>query len=123
MALLHKYDTPDHIIHHSRTVWRVARVVAEGFLRNDHPIDMALLKASCLLHDIAKYPCIMDKKGWHDVRGGEMLEQEGVDAASKDLATKFKYMSEQSSRRYLFAVGEDIGEVDEKIRRKYGSAT
>jgi hypothetical protein len=31
-------------------------------------------------------------------------------------------MSEQSSRRYLYAVGEDIGEVDDKIRRKYGPA-
>jgi 3-methyladenine DNA glycosylase Tag len=53
----------------------------------------------------------------------EMLDEEGVDAASKALAERFKYMSEQSSRRYLFAVGEDIGEVDDKIRRKYGLAT
>lgn len=55
--------------------------------------------------------------GW--LRG--MLDEGGVDAAAKELATRFKYMSEASSRRYLYAVGEDIGEVDEKIRRKYGS--
>jgi hypothetical protein len=30
-------------------------------------------------------------------------------------------MSEDSSLRYLYAVGEDIGEVDDKIRRKYGA--
>jgi hypothetical protein len=49
-----------------------------------------------------------------------MLGQEDVDATAKELAKRFKYMSEESSRRYLYAVGEDIGEVDDKIRRKYG---
>lgn len=44
----------------------------------------------------------------------------GVDATAKAVAKRFKYMSEDSSRRYLYAVGEDIGEVSEKIRRKYG---
>ena len=50
----------------------------------------------------------------------QMVAEEGVDATARELAKRFKYMSEESSRRYLYAVGEDIGEVDEKIRRKYG---
>ena len=49
-----------------------------------------------------------------------MLDEKGVDSTAKELGSRFKYMSEQSSRRYLYAVGEDIGEVDDKIRRKYG---
>jgi len=49
------------------------------------------------------------------------LDRQGVEATARELAERFKYMSEASSRRYLYAVGEDIGEVDEKIRRKYGS--
>jgi DNA-3-methyladenine glycosylase I len=53
----------------------------------------------------------------------ESLAAEGVSATAKDLAQRFKYMSEESSRRYLYAVGEDIGEVSEKIRSKYGSAS
>ncbi len=52
----------------------------------------------------------------------ESLAAEGVSATAKDLARRFKYMSEESSKRYLYAVGEDIGEVSEKIRMKYGSA-
>ena len=52
----------------------------------------------------------------------ESLAAEGVSATAKELAQRFKYMSEESSRRYLYAVGEDIGEVSEKIRIKYGSA-
>lgn len=52
----------------------------------------------------------------------ESLAVEGVSGTAKELARRFKYMSEESSRRYLYAVGEDIGEVSEKIRLKYGSA-
>ena len=47
--------------------------------------------------------------------------EEGVSRTSTELAKRFKYMSEASSERYLFAVGEDIGEVDDKVRRKYGA--
>lgn len=48
------------------------------------------------------------------------FDEQGADTTAKELAKRFKYMSEASSRRYLYAVGEDLGEVDEKIRRKYG---
>ena len=50
-----------------------------------------------------------------------MVSDEGADRTSVELAKRFKYMSEASSERYLYAVGEDIGEVDENVRRKYGA--
>ena len=52
-----------------------------------------------------------------------MVSGEGVGKTAKELAKRFKYVSEESARRYLYAVGEDIGEVDDKIRRKYGTPT
>lgn len=52
----------------------------------------------------------------------QMLDSEGVDPTAREMGKRFKYMSEQSSQRYLYAVGEDIGPVDEEIRRKYGPA-
>ncbi len=52
----------------------------------------------------------------------QLLVDGGVDSTAKELGRRFKYLSEESSRRYLYAVGEEIGEVDEKIRRKYGPA-
>ena len=50
-----------------------------------------------------------------------LVQSEGVDAASKTLAKKFSYVSEESARRYLFAVGEDVGEVSDKVIKKYGA--
>jgi 3-methyladenine DNA glycosylase Tag len=52
-----------------------------------------------------------------------MVEEEGVEPASKELANRFKYLSAESSRRYLYAVGQDVGQMDDKIRRKYGAET
>lgn len=50
------------------------------------------------------------------------LAEQGLDHTAKALADRFKYLSEGSSRHFLFAVGEDIGEVCEKVQRKYGPA-
>jgi 3-methyladenine DNA glycosylase Tag len=49
------------------------------------------------------------------------VQEDGVDATASDLGKRFKYVSADSGRRYLYAVGEDIGEVSDKVRRKYGS--
>jgi len=76
--LLEKYKTPAHIVLHSEMVWLVGRVVAEGLIRQQYLVDLDLLRASCLLHDIGKYLCIKDGKGYHDVRGQQILDQEGL---------------------------------------------
>ncbi|MGO9568153.1 MAG: HD domain-containing protein [Desulfomonilaceae bacterium] len=83
LALLEKYKTPDHIILHSRKVWEVGKLVGEGLLRQNQPVDLALLRASCLLHDIGKYPCILDGTRYHDVRGEQILEAEGLSSVAR----------------------------------------
>lgn len=75
--LLRKYDTPEHIIQHSQRVWEVARLLGNELLRRSYPINLDLLRASCLLHDIGKYPCILDGTRSHDVRGEQILSEEG----------------------------------------------
>jgi hypothetical protein len=78
LDLLRKYETPEHIISHSRTVWAVGGLLGLALLEKGFSIDMDLLRASCLLHDIAKYPCIVHKSGLHDEKGEEMLREEGL---------------------------------------------
>ncbi len=83
LALLDKYQTPDHIILHSRKVWEVGKVLGEGLLRQNHPADLLLIRASCLLHDIGKYPCILDGTKHHDIRGEQILEAEGLPSIAR----------------------------------------
>ena len=52
-----------------------------------------------------------------------LLKEKGAEATSKELGQRFKYMSERSSERYLWAVGEDIGPVHDEIRAKYGPSS
>lgn len=52
--------------------------MAEGLSRNNYPVDVDLVRASCLLHDIGKYLCIMEGRGYHDVRGQQILDSEGL---------------------------------------------
>lgn len=77
LNLLEKYNTPEHIIMHCRKVWEVARILGESLLRQDHPVDLPLLQASCLLHDIGKYPSILNRSKFHDLHGERILQQEG----------------------------------------------
>lgn len=48
------------------------------------------------------------------------VAEEGIDDTAKMIGTQFAYMSEASAKRYLYAVGEEVGEVTEEIRQKYG---
>ncbi len=77
LALLEKYETPDHIVRHCIKVREVGKVLADGLIRNNYHVDLELVTAACLLHDIAKYPCILDRgKGYHDSHGEKMLNEE-----------------------------------------------
>lgn len=83
IALLKKYDTPSHIVAHCRRVWDVGRVLGKGLIRCHYPVDLNLIRAACLLHDIGKYPCIVDGTGAHDVRGEQILEEEGFPSVAR----------------------------------------
>jgi hypothetical protein len=50
----------------------------------------------------------------------ELYASRGVDGAAKELASRFKYISRDGARNWLYATGYDVGEVSEKVMRKYG---
>jgi uncharacterized protein len=78
IALLEKYATPNHIIRHSQKVWEVGKFLGESMIERNHSIDLTLLRASCLLHDIGKFPCILSGAKNHDMMGKEILQKEGL---------------------------------------------
>jgi DNA-3-methyladenine glycosylase I len=50
----------------------------------------------------------------------QSVQAKGADATAVEVGKRFKYISTQSAGRFLYAVGEDVGEVPDEIRRKYG---
>jgi uncharacterized protein len=80
--LLEEHRVPEHIRRHSGEVARVARRIARGL--RDHggePVDVALVEAAALLHDIAKAPCI-DSHLDHALEGGRILRALGLPEAA-----------------------------------------
>lgn len=51
----------------------------------------------------------------------ETLDARGLEGTTKELARRFKYISPGGARHWLYATGYDVGEVSEKVMRKYGS--
>lgn len=88
-------------------------------LSNDERIVRYKAKIRAMVDNAREMQQIAQEHGSFGAWLRELSQEQGVDAAAKDLAKRFKYMSEDSSRRYLYAVGEEI-EVSEKIQRKYG---
>lgn len=79
--LLTTYAVPEHIRRHSGQVARVARELGEALRRRGEKIDLGLVEAAALLHDISKAPCIESRLD-HAAEGGRVLREIGLDAVA-----------------------------------------
>jgi putative nucleotidyltransferase with HDIG domain len=70
---------------HSLQVARVAQVLAVHLPASRPPLDLALLEAGALLHDIAKTECLKTKKRHTDI-GGALLEARGYPEVAEIVA-------------------------------------
>ena len=50
---------------------------------------------------------------------GDLYAAKGSAGTSRALAKEFAYVSEQGARHWLYSTGYDIGEVTDKVQRKY----
>lgn len=86
LSLLKKYSTPDHIVRHSQKVWEVGKFLGEAMIERNYEINLSLLRASCLLHDIGKFPCILSGFKKHDIKGKEILQKEGLESVGEIIS-------------------------------------
>lgn len=83
--LLDEYRVPPHIQEHARQVCRVARLLAEAWLAVGGQLNLALLTAGALLHDIAK-AATLKNGGNHAALGAEWLIRLGYPAVAEIIA-------------------------------------
>ena len=78
MELLKKYNVPDNIIKHSVFVSKIAVHIAKELKRAKKDIDIDLVEAGALLHDIAKYRSILENNEYlHGDMAENILVKEG----------------------------------------------
>ncbi|MFZ5758694.1 MAG: HD domain-containing protein [Thermodesulfobacteriota bacterium] len=76
LRLMDEYAMLDNIREHSRVVARVAELIASGFVRRGEAINIELVVAASLLHDIAKTPCL-ESRCDHARMGEEICRRHG----------------------------------------------
>ena len=84
--LLDEQDLPDGIVIHSEGVARVAVVAAELVAAAGVPVDVALVEAAALLHDIDKVE-IRRTGGEHGIVGARRLEELGHEELAMPVAS------------------------------------
>ncbi len=73
MGLLRQFDMPQHIRRHSLLVAEVALLLAVQLNRNSSRLDLRLIEAAALLHDIGKMSSLETGEE-HAALGAQMLE-------------------------------------------------
>jgi uncharacterized protein len=73
MELLGQFDMPQNIRRHSVIVAEVAILLADRLNRNGSRLDLQLIEAAALLHDVGKMPSIKTRED-HAILGARMLE-------------------------------------------------
>jgi uncharacterized protein len=85
LALMADQGMLPNILSHSLQVARVAQVLAVHLPASRPPLDLALLEAGALLHDIAKTECLKTKKRHTDI-GAALLEARGYPEVAEIVA-------------------------------------
>lgn len=85
LRILKKYGTPPHVIAHCRAVAEVAVTVGEKLNEKGHDLNLALVEAAGLLHDIAR------TSPHHEKVGEDYLRSIGLDEVADIVAVHMHY--------------------------------
>ncbi len=76
MQLMQRYGMLKNIVAHSLEVTKVALFLSTELNKKGQAIDLFLVEAASLLHDIAKTPCLQTKED-HTLAGYRILKENG----------------------------------------------
>ncbi|MDP6671223.1 MAG: HD domain-containing protein [archaeon] len=76
LELLKKYKMPEHIVEHSTQVAKVAIFLGKKISENGEEVNLPLIEAAALLHDIAKKISIDNPEKRHVPEAVEILKKE-----------------------------------------------
>src|SRR4030066_1214794 len=85
LGLMVQYGVLEHIIDHSIAVARVALFLSIKLNRNGQRIDLPLVEAAALLHDLTKTECLRTKED-HALTGSNLLKGMGYERTGEVVA-------------------------------------
>jgi len=85
LRLMSQYGMLDHIMHHSIKVARVALFLSTELNKRGQRIDLSLVEAASLLHDVTKAVCFKTKED-HAQTGCQLLKAMGYERVGEVVA-------------------------------------
>ncbi len=102
LKLMGQYEMLDHIIDHSIEVAKVALFLSMELNKRGQRIDLHLVEAAALLHDLTKTECLRTKED-HAQTGSKLLKEMG-----------YKRVGEVVAEHILLSKGQDPSSVSEE---------
>lgn len=111
--ILADYGTPDHVIGHCKAVAHCALVVARALIEKGYDLDLDLIRAAGLLHDVAR----VEKD--HQKAGASLLARLGYPEVADIIAIHMTYPAfhpvEQFNEKDLVCLGDRLCKFDEYV--------
>ena len=85
LELMDRYGMLENIVKHSLTVTRVARFLSNELNKKGQRIDLGVVEAAALLHDLAKTECLKSKED-HAQQGFRLLRGLGYERIAAVVA-------------------------------------
>lgn len=112
--LLIRHRVPWHIQEHSRQVCRVALVLGEALVAQGVPLQLPLLSAGALLHDIAKAATLANG-GNHALLGAEWLTRLGYPQVA-DIVAQHVCLRQDPATLITIGEVELVNYADKRVR-------
>jgi len=121
MELLRSYETPPHVVRHCIAVCDVAVRIAKALTEKGEALDLTLLEAASLLHDIARV------EENHGIKGAQVAEKHGYHQVAKLIKCHMFYATdpykEKVTEQDLLCLADRMVKEDEYVgledRMKY----
>jgi uncharacterized protein len=115
LELLTKYGVDKNVIEHSKAVYKKAIEIAEKIIRKGlTTVNIGLIKASALLHDIGRYN---ENSIRHGLVGGELLRKLGYSSILARIVERHVLcgISEEFAKKFEFPNRQFIPETIEEL--------
>ena len=97
-----QYGMLDHIINHSIEVTKVALFISTELNKKGQRLDLGLVEAASLLHDLTKTECLKTKED-HAATGAQLLKKMGYERVGEVVAEHIQ-----------LSVGKDSSSISEE---------
>ena len=111
--LVRQYGMLDHIMDHSIEVAKVALVLSAELNKRGQKINLSLVEAAALLHDLTKTECLKTKED-HAMTGSKLLKEMGYERVGEVVAEHVQISKEKDP--FLISEEEVVNYADKRVQ-------